>query len=133
MRQWVAAIILNVFGTDYDTVDGTCNRDYIHVNDLADAHVKGLDYLRHEDKSEIFNLGNGNGFSVNQVIQTAQSVTGRNISVKKVGRRPGDPAVLVGSSKKIESALGWKPHFNKLEDIIQTAWTWHTKRFGRFI
>ena len=122
---------IKVFGIDYDTVDGTCNRDYIHVNDLADAHVQSLDYLRYEDRSEIFNLGNGNGFSVNQVIETAKRVTGRNITVKEVGRRPGDPAVLVGSSGKIESALGWKPRFYKLEDIIQTAWTWHTCRFGK--
>ena len=122
---------IKVFGIDYDTVDGTCNRDYIHVNDLADAHVQSLDYLRYEDRSEIFNLGNGNGFSVNQVIETAKRVTGRNITVKEVGRRPGDPAVLVGSSGKIESVLGWKPRFYKLEDIIQTAWTWHTCRFGK--
>ena len=122
---------IKVFGTDYDTMDGTCNRDYIHVNDLADAHVQSLDYLKHEDRSEIFNLGNGNGFSVSQVIETAKRVTGRNIAVKEVGRRPGDPAVLVGSSGKIVRVLGWKPRFYKLEDIIQTAWTWHTSRFGR--
>jgi UDP-glucose 4-epimerase len=122
---------IKVFGIDYDTVDGTCRRDYIHVNDLADAHVQSLDFLRYEDRSEIFNLGNGNGFSVNQVIETAKRVTGRNIAVKEVGRRPGDPAVLVGSSEKIESALGWKPRFYRLEDIIQSAWAWHTCRFGK--
>jgi UDP-glucose 4-epimerase len=122
---------IKVFGTDYDTVDGTCNRDYIHVNDLADAHVQSLDYLRRESRSDIFNLGNGNGFSVNQVIETAKRVTGRDITVKEVDRRPGDPAVLVGSSEKIERVLGWKPHFYKIEDIIRTAWAWHTCRFGR--
>lgn len=116
---------ISVFGEDYPTEDGTCVRDYIHVSDLADAHIKSVEYLNNEGASNIFNLGNGQGFSVKQVIETAVKVTGRDIPVKFEARRSGDPAVLVASSDKARSVLGWKPSYNQLEDIISGAWQWH--------
>jgi len=122
---------ISIFGTDYDTPDGTCVRDYIHVTDLADAHVLGLKYLENGGKTDFFNLGNGNGFSVKEVIDTARKVTGREISAQTAPRRPGDPASLIGSSEKIKAALGWQPQFPDLQAIIETAWQWHKTRFGR--
>ncbi|ACF12520.1 UDP-glucose 4-epimerase [Chloroherpeton thalassium ATCC 35110] len=122
---------ISMFGTDYDTPDGTCVRDYIHVTDLAEAHVLGLKYLENGGKTDFFNLGNGNGFSVKEVIETARKITGKEIPAKIAPRRPGDPASLVGSSEKIKSALGWKPQFPDLPAIIETAWQWHKTRFGR--
>lgn len=119
---------ISIFGTDYDTPDGTCIRDYIHVNDLAEAHVLGLEYLLEHNKSEAFNLGNGNGFSVKEVIDTAEKVTGRAIKRIECERRPGDPPVLVGSSEKARQLLGWNPKYPSLEDIITHAWKWHQKR-----
>ncbi|MDN4618801.1 UDP-glucose 4-epimerase GalE [Paenibacillus sp. PsM32] len=116
---------ISVFGEDYPTEDGTCVRDYIHVSDLADAHIKSVEYLNNDGASNIFNLGNGQGFSVKQVIETAVKVTGRDIPVKFEARRSGDPAVLVASSEKARSVLGWKPSYNQLEDIISGAWQWH--------
>ncbi|ODP26760.1 UDP-glucose 4-epimerase [Paenibacillus nuruki] len=116
---------ISVFGEDYPTEDGTCIRDYIHVSDLADAHIKSVEYLNNEGASNVFNLGNGQGFSVKQVIETAVKVTGRDIPVKFEARRSGDPAVLVASSDKARSVLGWKPSYNQLEDIISGAWQWH--------
>lgn len=116
---------ISVFGEDYPTEDGTCVRDYIHVSDLADAHIKSVEYLNNEGASNVFNLGNGQGFSVKQVIETAVKVTGRDIPVKFEARRSGDPAVLVASSDKARSLLGWKPSYNQLEDIISGAWQWH--------
>lgn len=116
---------ISVFGEDYPTEDGTCVRDYIHVSDLADAHIKSVEYLNNEGASNVFNLGNGQGFSVKQVIETAVKVTGRDIPVKFEARRSGDPAVLVASSDKARSLLGWKPSYNQLEDIINGAWQWH--------
>lgn len=116
---------ISVFGEDYPTEDGTCVRDYIHVSDLADAHIKSVEYLNNEGASNVFNLGNGQGFSVKQVIETAVKVTGRDIPVKFETRRSGDPAVLVASSDKARSVLGWKPSYNQLEDIISGAWQWH--------
>ncbi|CAJ1314000.1 UDP-glucose 4-epimerase GalE [Paenibacillus sp. PK4536] len=116
---------ISVFGEDYPTEDGTCVRDYIHVSDLADAHIKSVEYLNNEGASNVFNLGNGQGFSVKQVIETAVKVTGRDIPVKFEARRSGDPAVLVASSDKARSVLGWKPSYNQLEDIISGAWQWH--------
>ncbi|MFD1989224.1 UDP-glucose 4-epimerase GalE [Paenibacillus nicotianae] len=116
---------ISVFGEDYPTEDGTCVRDYIHVSDLADAHIKSVEYLNNDGVSNVFNLGNGQGFSVKQVIETAVKVTGRDIPVKFEARRSGDPAVLVASSEKARSVLGWKPSYNQLEDIISGAWQWH--------
>jgi UDP-glucose 4-epimerase len=119
---------ISVFGTDYPTCDGTCIRDYIHVSDLADAHVLGLEYLLNGGDSEVFNLGNGNGFSVKQVIETAKQVTGREIKVVECDRRPGDPPVLIGSSDKAQKVLNWKPQYAALPEIITHAWQWHQKR-----
>jgi UDP-glucose 4-epimerase len=118
---------VKIFGTDYDTDDGTCIRDYIHVTDLADAHILGLKHLQTGQKSEVFNLGNGQGYSVRQVIESAKKITGRQIEVQKAPRRPGDPATLVGSAEKARTILGWKTRFPTLETIIGTAWQWHQK------
>jgi UDP-glucose 4-epimerase len=119
---------VKIYGTDYDTPDGTCIRDYIHVTDLASAHVAALEYLKKTETSDIFNLGNGNGFSVRQVIDEARSTTGREIPVQEVERRPGDPSTLIGSSDKARKALGWTPRFTDLSEIIGTAWAWHKRR-----
>lgn len=116
---------ISIFGNDYDTRDGTCVRDYIHVNDLAKAHILALDYLSSENKSNFFNLGNGNGYTVKEVIEVAKKVTNIDIPVKIADRRPGDPAILVASSDKIKNILGWKPEFDSIETIISTAWKWH--------
>ena len=112
-----------IYGTDYPTPDGTCVRDYVHISDLASAHLLALEALK-EKKRLVYNLGNGKGFSVREVIETVRRVTGQTIPVKEAGRRPGDPAVLVASSEKIKKELGWKPEFPGLESIIQTAWEW---------
>jgi len=120
---------IQIFGIDYPTPDGTCIRDYIHVMDLADAHIKALEYLQSGGESEVFNLGNGQGFSVMEVIETARKVTGRKIEVEEVDRRPGDPPVLVGSSDKAREILDWNPQYHDLSLIIETAWKWHQKRF----
>jgi UDP-glucose 4-epimerase len=116
---------IKIFGTDYPTPDGTCIRDYIHVTDLADAHIKALEYIKSGGKSEVFNLGNGNGFSVREVIEKARKVTRREITAIEADRRPGDPPVLVGSSKKAREILKWEPNFDDLSQIISTAWQWH--------
>jgi len=118
---------VKIFGTDYDTPDGTCIRDYIHVTDLADAHILALKYLQDGGKSDFFNLGNGNGFSVKEVIETAKMVTGKDIKAAETERRPGDPSVLVGSSLKAKEVLKWKPQYDDLFKIIETAWNWHKK------
>ncbi len=119
-----------IFGTDYPTPDGTAIRDYIHVSDLADAHIKGLKYLLEAGDTTIFNLGNGNGFSVKQVIETARQVTGVKIIAKESDRRPGDPPILVGSSDKARQILNWNPQYSDLSKIIADAWKWHKKRHG---
>jgi UDP-glucose 4-epimerase len=119
---------ISIFGTDYPTPDGTCVRDYIHVSDLADAHVLGLEYLLKGGDSEVFNLGNGNGFSVREVIETAEQVTGKEISVVECLRRPGDPPALIGSGEKASKILGWQPQYSSLKDILTHAWQWHQKR-----
>lgn len=119
-----------IFGTDYPTPDGTCIRDYIHVTDLAAAHVLGLEYLLNDGKTEVFNLGNGNGFSVREVIDTVKAVTGRDFPVKEEARRPGDPPSLVGSSAKAMKMLNWQPQYADLRDIVAHAWQWHQKRHG---
>lgn len=118
---------IQVYGTDYPTPDGTCIRDYIHVMDLADAHIKALEYLKKGGKSDVFNLGNGQGFSVREVIETSQKVTGKTIKVEEVERREGDPPVLVGSSSKAQEILNWHPRYDDLAVIIETAWKWHQK------
>lgn len=120
---------IKIFGTDYDTPDGTCIRDYIHVTDLADAHILALEYLCNGGNSDIFNLGNGNGFSVKQVIDTARLVTKKDIRVIEVIRRPGDPPVLVGDASKISKKLGWSPGYTDISEIISTAWLWHQKMY----
>ncbi|HZK52804.1 MAG TPA: UDP-glucose 4-epimerase GalE [Desulfosporosinus sp.] len=115
---------LSIFGDDYPTPDGTCVRDYIHVTDLAMAHWLALEKLRKTQKSSVYNLGNGEGFSVLQVVQKAREVTGHAIPIQRVPRRAGDPAVLIASSEKALAELGWKPQFNRLEQILKTAWDW---------
>jgi UDP-glucose 4-epimerase len=119
---------VSIFGTDYPTPDGTCIRDYIHVTDLADAHILGMKYLLQGGNTAVFNLGNGSGFSVKQVIETAQKVTGRDIKVVESERRAGDPPMLVGSSDKARKILGWKPQYADIQDIISHAWQWHQRR-----
>ena len=118
---------ITIFGDDYDTPDGTCIRDYIHVTDLADAHVKALKYLEQGGNTTKFNLGNGTGFSVKDVIDTAQKVTGRDIPVVIGKRRPGDPPRLVGDATRIRKELNWSPEYADLETIIDTAWRWHKR------
>jgi UDP-glucose 4-epimerase len=113
-----------IFGTDYPTPDGTCVRDYVHVLDLASAHVAALHELERQDRM-IYNLGNGRGFSVREVVEVAREITGHAIPVKDCPRRPGDPAILVASSEKIQRELGWRPRYRNLEDILASAWEWH--------
>jgi len=116
---------ISIFGDDYDTKDGTCIRDYIHVTDLAQAHILAVEYLMRGNESNIFNLGNGIGFTVKEVIETARKVTGDPIKTEMVPRRAGDPAVLIASSEKAKNILGWKPEYADLEVIIASAWEWH--------
>ncbi len=117
-----------IFGTDYPTPDGTCVRDYIHVTDLADAHVLALEHLLGGGASRSYNLGNGQGYSVREVIEGVGRLTGRPIPVLEARRRPGDPAVLVGSSDRIRTELGWAPRYAALDAILETAWRWHRDR-----
>jgi UDP-glucose 4-epimerase len=121
---------ISIFGTDYPTPDKTCIRDYIHVTDLADAHVLGLKYLLQGEDSNVFNLGNGNGFSVKEVIETAEQVTGCSIKAIECDRRPGDPPALVGSGEKARTVLGWQPQYDDLSTILTHAWQWHQRRHG---
>lgn len=116
---------ISIYGTDYDTPDGTCIRDYIHVTDLAQAHNLAVQYLNNGGESDIFNLGNGVGYSVREVIETARKVTGHPIPATESSRRAGDPARLVASSEKAKKILGWKPVHDSLEEIISSAWNWH--------
>ncbi|GAB6138570.1 UDP-glucose 4-epimerase GalE [Halanaerobaculum tunisiense] len=116
---------LAIFGTDYPTRDGTCVRDYIHVTDLAQAHILGVEALANGKESSIYNLGNGDGYSVKEVIETASEVVGRKIEAVAGERRAGDPATLIASSKKIREELNWEPQYGDLETIIATAWNWH--------
>jgi UDP-glucose 4-epimerase len=130
---------IKIYGDDYQTPDGTCVRDYIHVSDLADAHLLALNALEKASVTKdgranvrplIYNLGNGSGFSVREVIESARRVTGHPIPVEMCPRRPGDPAVLVASSEKAMLELGWKPRYTTLDDILRTAWVWHQKRYA---
>lgn len=116
---------LSLFGADYPTRDGTCVRDYIHVEDLIDAHFLALEYLKAGNPSASFNLGNGQGFSNREIIEAARKVTGHPIPVTEEGRRPGDPATLIASSQKAMDVLGWKPRHPDVEDVIASAWKWH--------
>ncbi len=116
---------ISIFGEDYPTKDGTCVRDYIHVSDLAQAHILALDYLLKGGESNVFNLGNGVGFTVKEVIDVARKVTGHPIPAEVSPRRAGDPAQLVASSEKARTVLGWKPQYADLETIVSSAWDWH--------
>ena len=116
---------IRIFGTDYNTKDGTCVRDYVHVCDLAQAHVKALRYLMAGGENDVFNLGNGVGFSVSEVIKAAEEVVGHKIPTVVSERRAGDPAVLVASSDKAKNVLGWEPHYESIHTILETAWKWH--------
>jgi len=118
---------VKIFGTDYETEDGTCIRDYVHVTDLAQAHWLGLNRLLNNGESGFYNLGNGDGFSVRQVIESVKRVTGKEFLVTEVGRREGDPALLVAVSDKAKKELGWKPEFTDLDEIVKTAWNWQLK------
>ena len=125
---------IRIYGDDYPTPDGTCIRDYIHVSDLADAHLLALKALESDAARSarlIFNLGNGQGFSVREVIESARRVTGHPIPAEVHPRRPGDPAVLVASSEKAIRELGWKPRYTQLDEILRTAWAWHQKRYAK--
>jgi UDP-glucose 4-epimerase len=117
---------LRVFGEDWDTPDGTCIRDYIHVLDLAAAHLLAVEHLRADGGSRQYNLGNGRGYSVKEVIETVSRIGGRKVPTEGAPRRPGDPARLIASSKAIQADWGWEPRFPELETIVQHAWTWHT-------
>ena len=119
---------VQIFGTDYATPDGTCIRDYVHVTDLASAHLLALRHLQDGGASDAFNLGNGQGFSVREVVEKARQATGRTIATVDAPRRPGDPDRLVGSAEKAMAVLGWKPKYRSLESIIETAWSWHGSR-----
>jgi UDP-glucose 4-epimerase len=120
---------IKIFGRDYPTKDGTCVRDYIHVRDLAEAHLLALGALE-EKRKMIYNIGNGQGFSVLEVIESVRRVTGKAVLVEECARRPGDPAVLVASSEKIKAELGWRPKFTELDAIVASAWEWHQARYA---
>lgn len=116
---------LAIYGDDYPTTDGTCIRDYIHVTDLANAHWLALEKLRQTKESAVYNLGNGEGFSVKEVVEMAREITGHSIPIQIVPRRAGDPAILVASATRAQNELGWNPRFNSLSQIIKSAWNWH--------
>jgi UDP-glucose 4-epimerase len=120
---------IKIFGKDYPTPDGTCIRDYVHVGDLADAHLLAFAALGSHSRL-IYNIGNGQGFSVREVVESVRRVTGHPIPVVEEPRRPGDPAVLVASSRRIMDELGWKPQYSGLDDIVRSAWVWHQQRYG---
>jgi len=116
---------VNIFGDDYKTKDGTCVRDYIHVIDLAQAHILAMKYLREGNESNVFNLGNGVGFTVNEIVESTRKVTGKGIKAVVAPRRAGDPDILVASSEKAKKILGWEPKYTDIEKIIDTAWKYH--------
>lgn len=117
----------SVFGTDYETRDGSCIRDYIHVTDLADAHIKAIEYLFTNEKSDFFNLGTGEGVTVLELIDVVERITGRKLNVSLEDRRPGDPAALVADNSKAKTVLGWSPIHSSIDNIIRTAWNWHNR------
>lgn len=119
---------VSIFGTDYPTQDGTCIRDYIHVADLADAHIRALEYLKSGGESTCLNLGNGNGDSVRHVIDVVKHITGKEFEVRLEARRAGDPPVLIGSAKKAEEILGWRPQYTEIEKMVEHAWNWHENK-----
>ena len=121
----------SVFGTDYPTADGTCIRDYIHVSDLCEAHITALEYLNKKHKSQNFNLGNGDGFSVAEVVETVRRISGKPLQIDYEERRPGDPAVLVADSTLAKKMLNWSPCFTQLETIIEHAWNFEKSHFSR--
>jgi UDP-glucose 4-epimerase len=122
---------LQIFGKDYPTPDGTCIRDYIHVDDLAEAHILALKYLLDGGKSEIFNCGYGHGYSVREVVAAVKKVTGIDFNVEETGRREGDPPILIADNRKIKQRLNWKPKYDDLEYIISTAWKWENRKNGK--
>ena len=124
---------INIFGDDYDTKDGTCIRDYIHVSDIANAHILAIKYLQNNGKSNIFNLVNDIGFSVKEVIESARDITGHNIPAQIDKRRLGDPATLIASSEKARQILGWNPIYTNIDEIISTAWKWHKNHPDGFL
>ncbi|MCJ7547009.1 MAG: UDP-glucose 4-epimerase GalE [Deltaproteobacteria bacterium] len=123
--------LIEIYGTDYDTPDGTCIRDYIHVSDLAQAHILAMEVLLDGNPSRVYNLGNQRGFSVREVVDSARMVTGHSIPVRESSRRQGDPPVLVASSERIKKELGWQPRYDDLRIILETAWRWMKKGKGR--
>ncbi|PZG31828.1 UDP-glucose 4-epimerase GalE [Listeria ivanovii] len=123
---------LAIYGDDYHTPDGTCIRDYVHVEDLIDAHIRALEYLKNGGESNIFNLGSSNGFSVKEMLEAARIVTGKEIPAEVVPRRAGDPGTLIASSAKARNMLGWAPVYTDVEDIIATAWKWHVSHPNGF-
>lgn len=123
---------IKIYGSDYPTADGTCVRDYVHVHDLARAHLLAFEALSTRDKL-VYNLGNGQGFTVRQVVESARRITGHPIPVDEEPRRPGDPAILIASSAKIASELGWQPQYAELDDIVRSAWTWHQQRYAKAV
>ena len=122
---------VNIYGTDYDTPDGTCIRDYIHIEDLCSAHLLAIEKLK-DNKELIYNLGNGKGYSVRQVVDTVKKVSGKNFKVVETDRRPGDPAILTSDATKAKKELGWKIQYPELERIVETAWQWHNKYPGGY-
>lgn len=123
---------INVYGNDYNTKDGTCIRDYIHVMDLISAHLLALEYLRKGNDSNIFNLGNGLGFTVNEIIEASEEVIETSIAKEIISRRPGDPAILIASSEKAKNILGWVPEYTEIKDIISSAWDFHRKNVNGY-
>jgi UDP-glucose 4-epimerase len=123
---------ISIYGDDYDTPDGTCIRDYVHIEDLTDAHYRALEYLKGGKESTVFNLGSGTGFSVKEMVDAARKVTGHEIPANVVPRRAGDPAKLIASSRKAKDMLGWAPKYDDVETIIRSAWTWHQKNPNGF-
>jgi len=121
---------IKLFGTDYDTPDGTCIRDYVHVDDLASAHVRALGAMERPNTTLAYNVGTGTGYSVREIIDACERVTGRGIAVEKVERRPGDPPALYADNSKIRDELGWAPAYTDAESIVRTAWNWHARKWG---